>query len=232
MIVSKKILLKVFLLLVLLTSSFTIIAGDDPTPEELHIQMMLKLKFNPNYTHQETKDNFLSNLSRDCKSFGYSKIIEDERISPLAILESYPKEIALKYFKENYKSLCYYGFSLGVKYLINDYKSKLEPIILNTILNCFKSKNSSQSCEAVEHEFFYADITPLLNNLCSKNSLMTFKKIYCEYSKVKQKRCDFYAGKSYNKCPEYQAHMADLESLHKQYFNSQCNRYKWTRPDC
>lgn len=226
-----KILLNLFLS-VTVAFSVSLWADDDLTLEQLYFQKMNKLKFDANLTHQQTKSNFLENLGRDCKGFGFKQIDLDPTISPLKVLESYPKEIALKYFKENYKELCFYGFSLGMKYLINEYKDKLDDILNITVMNCFKSPQSSLMCQAVNKEYFYNDVVPLLNKTCSKQSYKSFKKLYCKYKELKKKKCDFYSVKSYRKCPEYQAHLVDIDSLFHLFHTKGCKRFSRKKPRC
>lgn len=212
--------------------AWSTVHAEDLTPEQQHVQEMLKLQFNPDYTHGQTKENFLKNLARDCKGFGYGKIIEDERISSMAILETYPKEIALKYFKENYKELCYYGFSLVVNYLLSDYKSKLDGIINQVVGECLRNPKSLPLCDARKKEFFYTNLSSILNQLCTPDAHNNFKKLYCEFTEIKREKCEFYPGKSYKNCPEYQAHMAELEALFKVFFSSNCRKFPKRKPRC
>lgn len=222
---------KLFYLFIVIFLSFSSIA-EDQTVEDQKVQEMLKLRFDPDYTHEQTKSNFLKLLARDCKGFGYMNIAEDERTSAIAILETYPKEIALKYFKENYKDLCYYGFSLALNYLIPDYKNKLRDIVNTTVRNCLRSSTALTLCNEITKEFFYNDMSRHLNLLCDKESFESFKQLYCNYADIKRKSCDFYAGNSYINCPEYQAHMAELAALLKVYFNQNCRKFPQRKPNC
>lgn len=221
-----------FLIVFVGYSQLVIADDDDLTPAQRYQKEMKALRFNSQYSHQKTSENFLKNLSRDCKGFGFKKIDEDPTISPLKVLESYPKEIALKYFKENYEDLCFYGFSLGLKYLIKEYKNKLDDILNVTVMNCFAKEKSAKLCQQKNKEFFYNDLTPLLNTMCSKQSLKTFNKLYCEYKQLKKKKCDYYAAATYQKCPEYQAHLVDIESLFKLFHNKECKRFSKRKPRC
>ena len=199
-----------------------------------------KLKYNQRKSISFNEKNFLTNLSKDCKNFGYNR--DREKNSPVEVLETYPKEVSYLYFKKHINDLCYYAVSHITKYIVSDFKDQVESVLLGSVKTCFDEKkaltsnNKAKLCAELDTKAVLFDLTILLGTLCTKESLNLFKSVHCRFKEVGDRECRIYQDSSrpLDKCPFHFSNSQELDKLHKSYFGSHCKskERKWTLPKC
>lgn len=179
----------------------------------------------------ENEQRFLSNLKRDCKTFGTRKY--DDLLTPAEYLETYPKDIAFYFFKKNIKEICYYGISITLKYLDDHVKPETEALLLGFVESCLENKRPYEGCSDFKKAPTLFDLTVILGNYCSKKTLGVFKRLNCLYKELKEAECRLYQTENTppQECPYHYSTKVEIKDLHKNYFQNNC-RLKWRAPSC
>ena len=188
--------------------------------------------YKANQSIQENQKTFNTLVSSVCDKNSI-KFIQGQRQINEA-LKSYPKELVLHYLKSFDEKQCYKAFSLVVKYLIFDYRVETEKIINKVVLNCIQGEIKSPFCQHFSQSETIFDLSFILGQFCTKQTLKTFRALNCFYNNTQKEYCSLYQGliKDSNKCPNYHLKQREIEDLHQIYFNSSCPRRKWKKLKC
>jgi len=193
-----------------------------------------ELKYNQSKSVSFNEKNFLKNITKDCKDFGYKR--GPKEMTPAQILATYPKELSFLFFKKHVNNLCYYAVSHISKYTLSDFKDQTEKILLETIDHCLSKPKSKKPalCSELDTKATLFDLTILLGSFCSRSSLSVFKKVNCRFKTVGERECKIYQDsvRPLDKCPFQFSNQEELNSLHKSYFGNHCKRLKWRKPKC
>ena len=194
----------------------------------------VSLAYNQNKSLAVNEKNFLSNMKRDCKNYGYE--LTSGAKSPRDILTTYPTEIAYLIFKKHLNNLCYYSASHIVKYLVSDFKDQVQALFTSAVEKCFTETKELKPlfCRDFTTQAPLYDATVVLGSFCNTKSLKTFKKVNCHFKYLGEKKCSMYedAGKPLKKCPFYLTNIQQSNDLHKSFYGKRCKRLRWRKPAC
>lgn len=172
-------------------------------------------------------------LQNNCKDFGLSFLDsrDSNSVHVQKLLKTYPKEILYKYLKNHKDDICYYNYSLLVKYLVKEFSSNISELYQSKISACLKGQSKNKKHCLLNQDFFFVDSANILGEICSKKSYQLTRQLNCSYSDFKKSKCLELNYADYQSCPEYQNFRIELRSFHKN-FSKKCSKFKWKWPKC
>jgi hypothetical protein len=194
--------------------------------------LALDTYYKANLSINENQKGLNGIVSSVCKKSSIKFIQSEGQINEA--LKSYPKELILHYLKTFDQSYCYKAFSLIVKYLIFDYRVETEKVINKVVHNCIQGKAKTPFCEQFSQSQTIFDLSFILGQFCTKETLKTFRALNCFYDKGHVQYCSLDQGllKDASIWPNYHLKQSEIKELHQIYFNASGPRTKWKKLKC